>query len=222
MISFLQKLIASISLISSAACVSGAMAANHGPYPDEWWKPVDRGSAASWEILPQEAGPGEVILSKRTELGILSNFAATPFALDGKNYASVEGFWQMMKYPEDANDERLKDPAVHWPFTREQVMQMTAFDAKNAGSIANKNMKKLGIRWVTYNGKKIDYLENSKGDFYQLIWQAENAKLNQNPTVKEVLRKTGDLRLKPDHHQDPSEAPAWKYYEIWMEIRAQL
>ena len=41
-----------------------------------------------------------MILSKRNELGILSNFAATPFTLYGKRYASVEGFWQMMLYPE--------------------------------------------------------------------------------------------------------------------------
>jgi hypothetical protein len=40
-------------------------------YPAAWWAPVPRESAASWEILPQDAGPGEVILSKRTELGIL-------------------------------------------------------------------------------------------------------------------------------------------------------
>lgn len=55
---------------------------------------------ASWEILPQAAGPQEVILSKRNELGILSNFAATPFTFHGKRYAIVEGFWQMMLYPE--------------------------------------------------------------------------------------------------------------------------
>lgn len=52
-----------------------------------------------WEILPQEAAPGEVILSKRHELGLLSNFAATPFVFRGKRYASLEGFWQMMLYP---------------------------------------------------------------------------------------------------------------------------
>jgi hypothetical protein len=34
--------------------------------------------------------------------------------------------------------------------------------------------------------------------------------------------KTGTLILIPDHHQDPHEAPAWKYFEIWMEIRAHL
>src|SRR5215510_302711 len=65
-----------------------------GKYPSHWWTPVSADGAPSWEILPQEAGPGEVILSKRHELGLLSNFAATPFVFHGKRYASVEGFWQ--------------------------------------------------------------------------------------------------------------------------------
>lgn len=206
----------------SLACQSQSIA-SHAPYPEEWWKPIPKHEAASWEILPQDAGPGEVILSKRTELGILSNFAATPFVYRGKKYASVEGFWQMMKYPESPTDERwTRDPSIQWPFTRDEVGQMTAFDAKNAGSKANEIMKKLKIDWVSFEGKQIKYLENAKGDFYQLIWDAEMAKLNQNKNVKELLLKTGTLILKPDHHQSPDSAPAWKYYEIWMDIRSQL
>ena len=58
-------------------------------YPAHWWTPINDSHKPDWEILPQEAKPGEVILSKRNELGILSNFAATPFTLYGKRYASV-------------------------------------------------------------------------------------------------------------------------------------
>lgn len=190
-------------------------------YPQEWWAPVSRESAAAWEILPQEAGPGEVILSKRTELGILSNFAPTPFTLDGETYASVEGFWQMLKYPEGPGDERLRDPAVTWPHVRAQVAAMSAFEAKAAGNVANENMQKLGIAWVTYHGQKIDHREKQKGEFYRLIRAAEQAKLDQNPEVGEILRQTGTLKLLPDHHQAPDAAPAMKYGEIWMELRAQ-
>lgn len=92
-------------------------------YPAHWWTPVSQKGAPSWEILPQEAGAGEVILSKRDELGLLSNFAATPFAYEGKRYASLEGFWQMMKYPEGPSDARAKFPGVAWKYTREQVAQ---------------------------------------------------------------------------------------------------
>ena len=74
-------------------------------FPQHWWEPVPKAEAASWEILPQEAGRGEVILSSRNELGLLSNFAETPFVFRGKRYRSIEGFWQMMKYPEDSADQ---------------------------------------------------------------------------------------------------------------------
>lgn len=191
-------------------------------YPAHWWQEVPREGAPAWEILPQDAGPGEVILSKRNELGILSNFAPTPFTMDKVNYASVEGFWQSLKYPESENDERLKDPHVVWKFTRAQVQNMTAFEAKDAGNLANANMKQLGITWVTYQGKKINYLENSKGAFYQLVFRAMGLKLEQNAEVKNILLMTGDLVLKPDHKQSGTEAPAWKYFDIWMEYRDKL
>ena len=110
---------------------------NKLPYPPAvWFAAIETKNKPDWEILPQEAKAGEVILSKRNELGILSNFAATPFELDGKRYASVEGFWQMMLYPEGPDDERAKDKTVTWKYTREQVAQMTAFEAKSAGSVA--------------------------------------------------------------------------------------
>src|ERR1700761_5317178 len=113
-------------------------------YPAHWFTPVPEANKPDWEILPQAAKPGEVILSKRNELGILSNFAPTPFTLYGKTYASVEGFWQMMLYPEGPNDPRAKFPGITWPHTRQEVGQMTAWDAKNAGDVGEKNMKKMG------------------------------------------------------------------------------
>src|SRR6476646_2828447 len=119
-------------------------------YPVAWWTPVPKKDAKSWEILPQEAGPGEVILSKRNELGLLSNFAATPFKFRGKRYASLEGFWQMMKYPEGPNDPRAKFPGIEWKYTREQVALMTAFEATSAGTLAEENLKRMGITWVTF------------------------------------------------------------------------
>src|SRR6186997_634659 len=94
-----------------------SLACHSAQYPAHWFAPVPNQGAPAWEILPQEAKPGEVILSKRNELGLLSNFAATPFEYRGKRYASVEGFWQMMLYPEGADDERAKDKRVTWKYT---------------------------------------------------------------------------------------------------------
>jgi predicted NAD-dependent protein-ADP-ribosyltransferase YbiA (DUF1768 family) len=215
----MKKLI--LLLLCTTACQS-SLGLRDFAYPPEWWTPVPREGAPAWEILPQDARPGEVILSKRTELGILSNFAATPFVYRGRRYASVEGFWQMLKYPEGPNDERLKDPRVKWALTRDQVSQLTAFEAKQAGNLANSNMKILGITWVSFEGHRINYLENKRGEFYQLIVNAEASKLMQNIEVKNVLRKTGRLMLRPDHLQDTNSAPAWHYHEIWMELRSAL
>lgn len=84
-------------------------------FPAHWWTPVSREGAPAWEILPQEAGPGE------------------------------------------------GDPVAA---TREKVRQ-------NAG-------------------------------------------------VRRVLLSTGDLVLRPDHHQEPNAPPEWRYFEILTRIRADL
>jgi len=163
-----------------------------------------------------------VILSKRNELGLLSNFAATPFEFRGKRYASLEGFWQMMKYPEDTNDLRATFPGLEWKLTREQVSQLTAFDAKHAGSAADANMKKMGITWVTFEGKRMEPRSTTSDEYYKLIVEATREKVRQNPEVQRVLLATGDLVLKPDHHQEPDAAAAWRYYEILTMIRTEL
>ena len=191
-------------------------------YPAHWWAPVPTNGAPAWEILPQAAAPGEVILSKRHELGLLSNFAPTPFAFRGKHYASLEGFWQMMKYPENAGDPRAKFPGLNWPYPREQVAQLTGFEAKHAGDVAEANMKTLGIDWVTFEGEKMEYRSAGQSEFYNLIAAATREKVRQNPEVQKVLLATGDLVLKPDHQQEPDARAAWRYYEILTQIRSEL
>ncbi len=191
-------------------------------YPAHWWTPVPEDGKPDWEILPQAAKPGEVILSKRNELGILSNFAPTPFTYRGVHYASVEGFWQMMLYPENADDPRATAPGIVWPHRRAEVANMTAFEAKSAGDTAEQNMRKMNIDWVTFEGKRIKYRSPQKGDHYRLIVDAMRAKLDQNPKVREILLSTGDLILRPDHIQEPDAPPEWRYFEIWMNIRGEL
>jgi predicted NAD-dependent protein-ADP-ribosyltransferase YbiA (DUF1768 family) len=191
-------------------------------YPAHWWTPIADPNKPAWEILPQAARPGEVILSKRNELGILSNFAATPFVFHGVRYASVEGFWQMMLYPEGANDPRAQAASVKWPHSRAEVGQMTAFAAKAAGDFAEGNMRRLGIDWVTFEGRRMPYRSPTKGEHYRLIVEAMRAKLAQNPRVREVLLSTGSLILRPDHVQEPHAPPEWAYCKIWMELRNEL
>ena len=191
-------------------------------YPAHWFAPIIDPKKPDWEIMPQEAGPGEVILSKRNELGLLSNFAPTPFVFHGKRYASLEGFWQMMKYPEGPDDPRAKFPGLEWKYTRDQVAQMVSFEANHAGALASANMEKMKITWVSFEGKRFEYKPTEPGEHYKLIVAATWEKMRQNPEVKKVLLSTGDLILKPDHHQEPNAPAAWRYFEILMQIRSEL
>jgi len=208
--------------IAVALAAALAIAQSGGRYPAHWWTPVPAQGAPAWEILPQAAGPGEVILSKRNELGILSNFAATPFTLRGRRYASVEGFWQMMLYPEGPDDPRAQAPGIHWLHSRDQVAAMTAFEAKDAGTAAEDNMRRMGIDWVSFEGRRFPYRSKTPGRHYRLILEAMRAKLAQNPDVRRILLSTGDLKLRPDHLEEPDPPPEWLYFRIWMDLRAQL
>jgi predicted NAD-dependent protein-ADP-ribosyltransferase YbiA (DUF1768 family) len=194
-------------------------------YPQIWWAHIDPATAPAWEILPQMASQqkNEVILSKRNELGILSNFADTPFIFRGQKYQSIEGLWQGMKYPENDQDPRIQ-AGVLWPLTRLQVMEQSGFQAKDSGKIANENMKKLGIKWITFEGERIEYNSSDMGKqrHYEIILAAMREKLDQNPLVKSVLLKTGTLKLLPDHDQGLHPAPAYLYANIWMDLRKQL
>jgi predicted NAD-dependent protein-ADP-ribosyltransferase YbiA (DUF1768 family) len=202
--------------------IAGAGFLGAQQYPAHWWTPVSEVNKPDWEILPQAAKPGQVILSKRNELGILSNFAPTPFTLYGKRYASVEGFWQMMLYPEGPDDPRAKFPGIAWMHTREEVVQMTAFDAKNAGELGEQNMKKMGIDWVTFDGKRVKYWSAEKGEHYRIIVAAMRAKLEQNSKVRKILLSTGNLILLPDHIQEKNPPAEWLYFQVWMDLRSEL
>jgi predicted NAD-dependent protein-ADP-ribosyltransferase YbiA (DUF1768 family) len=211
-----------VTAAAVASALAFSMAQPSRNYPAHWWTPVPEASAPTWEILPQAAKPGEVILSKRNELGILSNFAFTPFTLRGKRYASVEGFWQMMLYPEGPSDPRAKAPGIVWLHTREEVMGMTAFEAKDAGTAAEENMRKMRINWVTFEGRRFPYRSKKQGAHYRLILEAMRAKLEQNPRVRQILLSTGNLILRPDHIEEPDPPPEWLYFRIWTDIRAEL
>jgi predicted NAD-dependent protein-ADP-ribosyltransferase YbiA (DUF1768 family) len=207
---------------SASRTAESQSSAGRGGYPAHWWTPVPEAGKPDREILPQAAGPGEVILSKRNELGILSKFAATPFTLRGERFASVEGFWQMMLFPEGPGDARALFPGLKWPNTRAEVAWMTAFAARSAGDAAERNMRTMGIDWVTFEGKRMTYRSKKHGGHYRLIVEAMRAKLEQNPKVREVLLSTGDLKLLPDHYQEADPPAEWRYSEVWMELRKAL
>jgi len=80
----------------------------------------------------------------------------------------------------------------------------------------------MGIDWVTFEGRRLKYWTQEKGEHFDLIVEVTWAKIRQNPEARRVLLSTGDLILRPDHHQSPDAPPAWRYYEILMMIRTDL
>ena len=127
-----------------------------------------------------------------------------------------------MLYPEGPTDPRANFPGLEWKYTRDQVAQMTAFEAKRAGDLAEENMRRMKIGWVSFAGRRFAYRPKQAGRHYRLIVAATRAKVLQNPEVKKVLLATGDLILRPDHHQEPNAPAAWRYFEILMNIRKDL
>lgn len=190
-------------------------------FPTHWWQEVPRKDAKSWEILPQDAGYMEVILSKRNELGLLSNFADMSFVYRGVCYPTVEAYWQMMKFPETQDDARWAW-SKKWKYTRAEVSQMDGYKAKSAGSYANFLMEKNNTNWVTFEGQKLQFYSKKPGTHYDLIWNALVEKVRQNPEVFEVLLKTKDLTLRPDHKVEEDAPAEWHFYRLWMEIRSQI
>lgn len=222
-----QKFLTTLFVIFFSSCVHAQLGDAGGVgadgFPNLWWKEVPADQLPGWEIPPNAAdrSKGEVILSKRNELGQFSNLGETPFVLDGQAYGSVEGLWQGMKYPESKNDERIKD-GVEWAYTRAQVFAMSGFESKHAGDLANANMKKLGIKWITYRGQKIVYNGADAPVHYELILRACRAKLDQNPQLTKLLLSTKNLTFFADHKQTPDSLPSYKYHEIYMKLRGEL
>ena len=99
---------------------------------------------------------------------------------------------------------------------------MTAFEAKHAGDLGEENMAALGIDWVTFEGRRMPYKSREHGEHYRLIVEAMREKLRQNRQVRQTLLATGDLILKPDHHQSADDPDEWRYFELWMQFRSQL
>lgn len=199
--------------------------ASAGTYPRHWWDQVPESERqGTWEILPHEAKAGEVILSKRNELGIFSNFGHTPFYLDGILYASVEGLWQMMKYPDVTDVKDIRNEINEYPFLRSEVSSMHGFEAKKAGSSANKINKKHAIKFISYLKNQFDYKDMAEGSrfHYSIIKRAIFAKVMQNPKVRHLLLKTRGLTLMPDHKQGINKPKSYFYFNILMEIRDEI
>ena len=130
---------------------------------------------------------------------LISNLAHTPFELDGKQYASVEAFWQGLKWPDEKR--------------REEIAILHGQDARRSGSGApRRTTLKYGdivVRVGTY-------------DHWALMATACWAKFEQNREAREALLSTGDRPLVHKPKRDSRNIPGPIMAEIWMNIRNGL
>jgi len=149
------------------------------------------------EVVCRE--PINVTSRSPAPLDLLSNFAATPFELDGVTYASVESFWQGLKFA-----------------TRRERMAV----AEMAGPRARKEGEKVGYgATVTYAGEEIPV---GTWGHWQLMERATAAKMAQNEPAREALLATAPRPLTHRVRRDSKTIPGVVMADIWMRLRARL
>ena len=132
-------------------------------------------------------------------LALISNFAHTPFILDGRSYASTEGFWQGLKFPGDADRKRI---AALWGST-----------ARDAGHDAPAGED------LHYDGARVRI---GTWDHWQLMKRAAVAKFDQHPEARAALISTRPRPLVHEVEPDSKNIPGVIMAQIWMQIRARL
>lgn len=158
---------------------------------------VDRG--------PREFACREPINIVWTERGLearwrpISNLAPTPFELDGAAYASVEGFWQGLKFRQ--------------PDARARVAALAGPEAMRAGRAAPPGEA------VIYQGLSIAV---GRPEHWALMRRACQAKFEQNEAARTALLATGERLLTHKARKDSRTIPGAIMADIWMSIRAKL
>lgn len=137
----------------------------------------------------------------------LSNLDYAPFVMDGRAYASVEGFWQGLKYPEGSEE-------------RERIAGLSGIESKKAGNGVPPSAT------FVYLGET--YAVGSP-EHQALMKRAIRAKLEQNPDVLELLLSTGDAPIihdpkRPDGtpYPDSATVPAAVFSRFLMELRDEF
>lgn len=131
---------------------------------------------------------------------LLSNFARTPFTLWGERFASVEGFWQGLKYPEGSPEQK-------W------VFRLWGYEAKKAGRRAP--------RAETFAWRGRTYRVGSP-EHQGLMRAALEAKFAQNAEARRALLATAGLVLVHELPRDAVTIPGRVLAEMLMDIREQL
>jgi predicted NAD-dependent protein-ADP-ribosyltransferase YbiA (DUF1768 family) len=129
----------------------------------------------------------------------ISNLAHTPFELDGERYASVEAFWQGLKFPE--------------PSRRVVIAGLHGQEARRAGF----NAPEADV--IDYRGRVVRV---GTADHWGLMAAACWAKFNQHEEARRALLGTGARPLQHKTRRDSRNIPGVVMADIWMKVRRGL
>lgn len=127
---------------------------------------------------------------------LIGNFAATPFNLDGVQYATVESFWQSLKF--ETETERLA------------LASMSGLEAKRAGR------QQPTPDHVFHCGHAVP---TGSLEHWALMARACAAKFDQNQEARQALTATFPHPLEHRPKRDSVTIPGIVMARIWMDIR---
>ena len=163
---------------------------------------IKGGSALLQTLGPEdEACRIEINITSQSPepLRLISNFAHAPFRLDDLDYASIEGFWQGLKFADAADRRRLA--ALHGSAARD-----AGHDAPAADTFLYRGEE---VRVGTYA-------------HWRLMEKACRAKFTQHAAAREALLATGSRPLVHQVRRDSRNIPGVVMAAIWTRIRDRL
>jgi predicted NAD-dependent protein-ADP-ribosyltransferase YbiA (DUF1768 family) len=136
------------------------------------------------------------------EIGrLMSNFAPTPFALDGVSYGSVEGFYVSLRFLDEGKREKVR---------------------KLYGNVAKSMGKKSRLTRTCYAGEWFDLGSDAH---IVLIKRGIRAKLAAHPEIARAFVATRPRPIVHDcRHPEPKDAvfPAAVFVRILTELREEF
>ena len=153
-----------------------------GPGPEACREPIN----ITWDNTP-------------APFNLVSNLAPSPFILDGRPYASVEGFWQGLKFPDEDR--------------RRTIAALDRHAARRAGESAPKAEAFL------YDGRRVLFGTHAH---WALMEAACRAKFAADAPSREALLSTGTRPLVHRVAKDSLTIPGAIMAQIWMRIRKRL
>lgn len=166
--------------------------------PEQWnsLTLTSLGRRSDWQGLE----PLNIVYDKTPEpFNLISNLAPTPFFMDGAHYASVEGFWQGLKFPDD-ND-------------RTRIGGLDRHSARKSGEKAKK------VDLIVYSGHDIRV---GTYDHWQLMERACRAKFLQHQPARQALIDTGTRLLTHKVARDSRTIPGVIMADVWMRLRDDI